>query len=188
MLFQKFAVAYKSGKKYKLAGPAGYITNPEMLASFTGKGPTAVSKKGLQVEELSDSLEIGTKHAVINWTMNSLLNTKAVHKTPFTYKNKTYYFDADQLQRNDELVQAYNAAGVRVTIILLLPKDSASAGTKAMQFGGYSYTLFSSVKTSSKAGCQTFEALMTFLARRYGTKENLVTGWILGNEVNSAYI
>ena len=188
MLYQKFAVAYKSGKKYKLAGPAGYITNPEMLASFTGKGPTAASKKGLQVEELSDSLEIGTKHAVINWTMNSLLNTKAVHKTPFTYKNKTYYFDADQLQRNDELVQAYNAAGVRVTIILLLPKDSASAGTKAMQFGGYSYTLFSSVKTSSKAGCQTFEALMTFLARRYGTKENLVTGWILGNEVNSACI
>ena len=29
---------------------------------------------------------------------------------------------------------------------------------------------------------------MTYLAMRYGTKENLVCGWILGNEVNSAAI
>ena len=32
------------------------------------------------------------------------------------------------------------------------------------------------------------EAVMAFLAARYGTKENLVCGWILGNEVNSAAI
>lgn len=188
MLFQKFAVAYKSGKKYKIASDVKYITNPEVLASYKGKGPTASSKKGLQVEHLEDSLELGTQHAVINWTLNSLLNNGAINKTSFTYKNKTYYLDADQIARNDELVRAYNAAGVRVTIILLLPKDAASKGTKAMQYGGYNYTLFSSVKTSSKDGCQTFEAIMSYLAKRYGTKENLVSGWILGNEVNSACI
>ncbi len=185
MLYQKFAVAYKSGKKYQIASNVKYITNPEVLATYKGSGPAVHSKKGLQVEELSDSLEIGTKHAVVNWTLNSLLNSKAIHKTAFTYKNKTYYLDADIIRQNDELVQAYNAAGVRVTVILLLPKDAGSAGTKAMQFGGYSYTLFSSVKTSSKEGCQTFEAIMTYLAKRYGTQQNLVCGWILGNEVNS---
>ncbi len=188
MLYQKFVVAYKKNKKYTIVSDARYITNPEVLASYTGKGPTASSKKGLQVEELSDSLEIGTQHAVINWTLNSLLNNKAIHKTEFTYKGKTYYFDADQLQRNDEQVQAYNAAGVRVSVILLLPKDSASAGTASMQFGGTSITKFSSFKTSTSAGCRTFEAAMTYLAMRYGTKENLVCGWILGNEVNSAVI
>ncbi len=188
MLYQKFAVAYKTGKKYQIASDVKYITNPEVLATYKGSGPAVHSKKGLQVEELSDSLEIGTKHAVINWTLNSLLNTKATNKTSFTYKNKTYYLDADVIKKNDELVQAYNAAGVRVTVILLLPKDASSAGTKAMQFGGYSYTLYSSIKTSSKEGCQTFEAIMTYLARRYGTQQNLVSGWILGNEVNSACI
>lgn len=188
MLYQKFAVAYKSGKKYQIASDVKYITNPEVLATYKGNGPSVHSKKGLQVEELSDSLEIGTKHAVVNWTLNSLLNSKAINKTSFTYKNKTYYLDADQIRRNDELVQAYNAAGVRVTVILLLPKDTSSSGTKAMQFGGYSYTLYSSVKTSSKEGCQTFEAIMTYLAKRYGTQQNLVSGWILGNEVNSACI
>lgn len=188
MLYQKFAVAYKSGKKYQIVSDFKYIANPEVLAAYKGSGPTVHSKKGLQVEELSDSLEIGTKHAVVNWTLNSLLNNNAINKTSFTYKNKTYYLDADQIKKNDELVQAYNAAGVRVTVILLLPKDSSSTGTKAMQFGGYSYTLYSSVKTSSKAGCQTFEAIMTYLAKRYGTQQNLVSGWILGNEVNSACI
>ena len=71
------------------------------------------------------------------------------------YRGKTYYLDADQLQRNDEQVKAYNAAGVRVTVILLLPKDAASSGTKSMQYGGYSYTKFSSFNTTSKAGCRT---------------------------------
>ena len=101
MLFQKFAIAYKSGKKYKITSNVRYITNPEALASFTGKGPAAASKKGLQVENFSDSIELGTQHAVVNWTLNSILNTNAIHKTAFTYKNKTYYFDDDQLQKND---------------------------------------------------------------------------------------
>ncbi len=188
LLYQKFVVAYKSGSKYQIVSDARYITNPEVLASYKGKGPTVTSKKGLQVEELSDALEVGTKHAVVNWTLNSLLNDNAVNKVAYKYKGKTYYLDADQLQRNDELVKAYNAAGVRVTVILLLPKDAASSGTKPMQYGGYSYTKFSSFKTTSKAGCRTFEAVMTYLAGRYGTKENLVCGWILGNEVNSACI
>ncbi len=188
MLFQKFAVAYKKGGKYQIVSDVRYLTNPEVLASYKGKGPTASSKKGLQVEHLEDSLQLGTQHAVVNWTLNSLLNNKAIHKTSFKYRGKTYYLDADMIQKNDELVQAYNAAGVRVTVILLLPKDPASSGTSAMQYGGYSYTKFSSFKTGTKAGCRTFEAIMHYLANRYGTKENLVSGWILGNEVNSACI
>ncbi len=188
MLYQKFVVAYKKNKKYVITSDAMYITNPEALATYTGTGPKAASKKGLQVEELSDSLEIGTQHAVINWTLNSIMNNNAAHKTEFTYKGKRYYFDADLLQKNDEQVKAYNAAGVRVTVILLLPKDASSGGTASMQFGGNSYTKFSSIKTSSAAGCRAFEAVMAFLAARYGTKENLVCGWILGNEVNSAAI
>lgn len=188
MLFQKFAIAYKSGKKYKITSNVRYITNPEALASFTGKGPAASSKKGLQVENFSDSIELGTQHAVVNWTLNSILNTNAIHKTAFTYKNKTYYFDDDQLQKNDEMVKAYNAAGIRVTVILLLPKDPGSIGTVSMQFGGYNYTQYSSFKTSSKAGCQTLEAVMLYLAKRYGTNENLVSGWIVGNEINSPVV
>lgn len=188
MLYRKFVVAYKTGGKYKIASDARYITNPEVLATYKGNGPVTTSKKGLQVEDMSDALEAGTQHAVINWTLNSILNNGANNKIPYTYKGKTYYLDEDQLKRNDEQVQAYNAAGVKVTIILLLPKDASSTGTSAMQYGGYSYTKFSSFKTSTKAGCQTLEAVMTYLSQRYGTEQNLVSGWIIGNEVNSTCV
>lgn len=188
MLYQKFVVACKKGNKYKIISNARYITNPQALASYKSKGPKASSKKGIQAEELADSLEIGTKHVVLNWTLNSLLNQNAIHKNIYKYRGTTYYLDGDIIQRNDELVKAYNNAGVRVTVILLLPRDFTSSQTLSMQYGGYADTKYSSVKTSSKAGCRTFEAVMTYLAKRYGTKKNLVTGWILGNEVNSAGI
>lgn len=188
MLYQKFVVAYKTKGKYQIVSDARYITNPEVLATYKGKGPATTSKKGIQPEHTEDALALGARYVVVNWTLNSILNNNAVNKTEFTYKGKRYYLDADQLRRNDELVQTYQAAGARMTVILLLPKDENSSGTKSMQYGGYSYTKFSSFKTSAKTGCETFEAVMTYLAKRYGTKENLVSGWILGNEVNSACV
>lgn len=184
MLYKKFAVAYKTKGKYKIVSDVRYITNPEVLATYKGSGPKTTSKKGLQVEELSDSLELGTQHAVINWTLSSILSTSGI---PYKYRGTTYYFDEGVLQYNDSLVQAYNAAGVKVTIILLLPEDG-DAATASMRYAGPYAAKFSSVKTSAKKGCRTFEAVMTYLAKRYGTKDNLVSGWIVGNEVNSPYI
>ena len=80
MLYQKFVVACKKGNKYKIISNARYITNPQALASYKSKGPKASSKKGIQAEELADSLEIGTKHVVLNWTLNSLLNQNAIQE------------------------------------------------------------------------------------------------------------
>lgn len=193
MLFQKFAAAYKKGKKYVIASDFRYITNPSVLASYTGDGPLVSSKKGMQAEDIDDflpgSLDLGTQHILLNWTLSSLLNDKASNKVPFQYKGRTYELDENILKKNDALVQAYNAAGVRVTVILLLPQDAQSQAASDMKFdGGYSYTLYSSIKTSDRKGCEAFEAVMSFLAERYGNEKNLVSGWILGNEVNSACV
>lgn len=184
-LYKKYALAKKTSGHYMLLGKYSYITNPEVIATYRGKGPKAGSKKGLQVEEISDSLEIGTKHAVINWTLSSLLCTKDhVAAIPVHYKKKTYYFDGDVLAANDALVKVYNENGVRVTIILLLPMDG-NKETASMRYDTEPGAKFSSFKTTTKNGCETFEAVMTYLALRYGTKEKLVCGWILGNEVDS---
>lgn len=188
MLYKKYAVAYKSGGRYKVASNCGYITNPEILATYTGKGPKTASKKGLQVEELSDSLEVGTKHAVINWTLSSILTSSSnKNAVPYRYRGVTYYLDESVMSHNDSVVEAYNQAGAKVTIILLLPEDSSYA-TASMRFSGPAVAKFSSVNTGNKAGCRTFEAVMTYLAKRYGTRKNLVCGWIVGNEVDSPYI
>ena len=90
------------------------------------------------------------------------------------------------LDYNDAQVKAYNKAGSKVSVILLLP-NSSNSETDAMRYKGSSYAKYSSFNISSKKGCRTFEALMSYLAKRYGTKENYVAGWILGNEVNNPY-
>ncbi len=184
MLYQKFALAYKTKGKYKVISNPYYITNPEVLATYRGSGPKTISKKGLQPEDLEEALELRTQHAVINWTVDSLLTKNCTNKLPYKYRGKTYYFNADMLDYNDAQVQAYNAAGAKVTIILLLP-NSSNSQTNAMRYKGSSYAKYSSFNTSTQNGCRTFEALMSYLAARYGTKANYVSGWILGNEVNN---
>ncbi|MDD6306054.1 MAG: DUF5722 domain-containing protein [Clostridiales bacterium] len=184
MLYQKFALAYKTNGKYKVISNTYYITNPEVFATYTGSGPKTTSKKGLQVENLDEAIELRTQHAVINWTVNSLMTTDCTNTLPYKYRGKTYYFNADMLDYNDAQVQAYNAAGAKVTIILLLP-NSANSQTDTMRYKGSSYAKYSSFNVSTQKGCRTFEALMSYLAKRYGTKENYVSGWILGNEVNN---
>ena len=109
MLYKKYAVAYKTGGKYKIVSDNSYITNPEALATYTGSGPKTSSKKGLQVEELSDSLEVGTKHAVINWTFSSIMTGQSnPNAVPFKYRGVTYYLDEGVMAHNDSVVQAYN--------------------------------------------------------------------------------
>lgn len=183
MLYQKFAVACKSKGKYKIISNTYYITNPEVLASYTKNGPKTTSKKGLQAENTSDALNLRAQHVVLNWTINSILGD-GYGATPYKYRGKTYYFNTDTIAYYDNQVQTFNAAGAKVTIILLLP-NTPHTPTDSMRFAGSDTAHYSSINTSTQSGCRTFEALMTYLAEHYGTKKNLVSGWILGNEVNN---
>ena len=45
MLCKKYVIAYKTGKKYQIISNAFYITNPEKIAGYKGKGPSTSSKK-----------------------------------------------------------------------------------------------------------------------------------------------
>lgn len=184
MLFQKFVIAYKLGNMYMPISNTHYITNPEVLASYTDKGAEVTSKKGLQIEDYAESLTLGTKHAVLNWTASMLLTDNPSNGIPYEYRGVTYYFNPEVIEHNDAMVAGYTKAGVRVTVILLLPNDNITV-TTPMRYEGSSTANYSSFNTSSEEGCRMFEAMMSFLAGHYNDKERLVNGWILGNEVNS---
>lgn len=184
MLFQKFVIAVKADDLYTPISNSYYITNPEVLATYTEPNPQGTSKKGLQVEDYSESLELGTKHAVLNWTASMLLTDNASHGIPYEYQGTTYYFNPEIIECNDAMVAGYTKAGVRVTVILLLPNDNITV-TTPMRYSGSETANYTSFNTYSAEGCQMFEAMMSFLAEHYSTKERLVSGWILGNEVNS---
>ncbi len=186
MLCQQFVVAYKKGGKYKIASNASYITNPEVLATYTGKGAATYSKKGVQPDygEVNDPLALGAQHVLLNWTINEMFRTVHTKNTiTYKYRGKYYYFDQDVMNYHDSLVKQYVASGARVYVILLL-QYGVSKDTASMCYGA-SDAAFSSVNVTNQRGCLTWEALMTYLGERYSTEDNLVSGWVLGNEVDS---
>lgn len=188
MLFRKFVVAYKSGKKYRIISDARYITNPEKLATYTGTGVKTTSKKGMQADLGNDgidaSAELRTQHVVLNWSIDEILTQNCSNKEVYKYKNKKYTFDKDKVVWLQEQVRLHIENGSKVYVILLLKQDAGGQAGKMSYGGGKTY---SSINTSSYTACQTWEAFMTYMAQQFGTELTLVSGWILGNEVDSPY-
>lgn len=181
-LYSKFVVAYKSGSKYKVISDARYITNPEQMATYTGSYPKTYSKKGLQVENMQDSMDLGTQYTVLNWVLNTFIAADGTGEA-YEYKGKQYYFNSQTLSNYDDIVHKYNESGSKVTVILLLANVDDS-NINHLRFTGGS-ALYSSIKTSNTTSCRQFEAIMSYLGQRYGQKSHLVSGWILGNEIGN---
>ncbi len=188
MACRQYAVAYKKGSKYQPVSNAVYIANPELAATYAGTGAKIFSKKGIQARygEINDVVELGAQHVVMNWTINDLFaDAHTTNIVKFKYQGKTYKFDGDELNFRDKMVSAYVSAGMQVEVIMLLKGGyQYASGADAMVYpGGSAY--FSSINTSNSEGCRTWAALMTYLGKRYGGEDNLVSGWIIGNEVDS---
>ena len=186
MLCQKFVAAYKKGKKYAAISGAQYITNPEVLASYTGTGVKTTSKKGLQPDwaDHTSVKKLRTQHVVLNWSIEEILNKDCGNKEVYKYRGKKYTFDRDRVNWLQDQVRQYIDDGSKVYVILLLGKDAKGQAGK-MSYGGGK--IFSSIKTTSAAGCRTWEAFMSYMAEKFGNEQHLVSGWILGNEVDSPY-
>ena len=186
MLCQKFVAAYKKGKKYIAVSGAQYITNPEALASYTGTGVKTTSKKGLQPDwaDHTSVKKLRTQHVVLNWSIEEILNKDCGNKEVYKYRGKKYTFDRDRVNWLQDQVRQYIDDGSKVYVILLLGKDAKGQAGK-MSYGGGK--IFSSIKTTSAAGCRTWEAFMSYMAEKFGNEQHLVSGWILGNEVDSPY-
>ena len=102
----------------------------------------------------------------------------------YKYRGKKYTFDRDRVNWLQDQVRQYIDDGSKVYVILLLGKDAKGQAGK-MSYGGGK--IFSSIKTTSAAGCRTWEAFMSYMAEKFGNEQHLVSGWILGNEVDSPY-
>ena len=168
----KFALAVKSGSKYKIISKGAFISNPEAAASYTGAFPTARSKKGLQG---STDMSLGLSHTFFNIDLNKILNGSI----PYVYNGKTYYFNDPW----SHIISACNEAGLTVTGQIML---SYNESTKYMilKSGRTSGKAYYAINVQDKKARETFEAAMNFLAERYGKEDCHLDNWIIGNEVN----
>lgn len=192
LLYKKFVLCLKrsSGKYVKISN-AAYLTNPEALANYHYKFPTAISKKGLQVnlDMLDDAEDLGVKHAAINLVLNPLLaySSEENESTSYSYRfeGETYWFTKAGVAAIDQQVSALTRKGMVVTAILLLQNDGRGKDLLPAKTSENAY--FYGINASKK-GAKKLAALMSFLGERYMNSRKShgrISNWIVGNEVEN---
>lgn len=188
-LFKKFIVAIKKGDEYTTVSHAGYITNPEYIASYNYGGMTQSSKKGLLVDpsRLAELDDLGVNYATYNIPLNRLLATSAAGSVSYSYNGVTYHFNGAILDEYDYLFKTLNAKGIDIAAIILnnVSPSTFPEVTHPLARGGSTapYYMFNA---SDESGVNALAAISTFLAGRYsGTGNGNVSMWIIGNEVNA---
>ncbi len=191
-LYSRFVVGTKSGGKYVPLNTGAYITNPEACAT---KAVPRVNtgKKGLLVDsaKINDGRELtdlGIKQAIYNIPVNNILGQTTHPAYPtinYTYQGKTYQFNGQVITEYDNIFYRLSKKNIAITATLLcnMGNNKAIIHPKALDGGRSNYYMFN---TATAEGCQTLEAVGTFLAKRYGgTGVGSIDNWVIGNEVNA---
>jgi len=191
-LFSKFVVAVLIDGQYVDISRGHYITNPEAVAKYTAKHPTAASIKGLIVDPAKlaggEIEDLGVKHAAYNIPIGYILGetSNAAYPTVYyNYNGKTYAFNGQRIAEFDLVFSSLSKKGVVTTAVLLNDKNGAYPQLIHPNAGGgrAPYYMFNA---SDEAGCEYLEAVATFLANRYsGSGKGKVSNWVIGNEINA---
>ncbi len=181
-LMAKYAVAIKSGSKYKIISTSSmsYISNPEKAATNTMAFPVAASKKGIQATSHVAAKNLNAKHTLFNLNLDELISTSKSGDA-YVYNGKTYYFHSPI---DPSVVSYCNKNGITVSFVLLMQYNSRlkyMIHPSARKMGAAPYYL---INTTDKKSRETLEAAFMYLTEKFGQKDCYVSNWILGNEVN----
>lgn len=192
-LYSKFLLVYEKddGSSFILTS-AHYIDNPDFLAENTEAYPSFSSKKGLQIELLSDAQELGVAHTIIDVAINEYLTDETAEDAlSYLYGNKTYYIHQQALDLLDHRIKVLSDAGVHIYLDLVL--STPTAGQSAALDCLYAAELSESarlygINVYDSTASQYLESFVAFLAKRY-TAENGAYGFagsfLFGYDVNS---
>ena len=184
--------ARKNNQKYAVLSAFRYATNASSVAKYKYAFPKAESKKGLQVhwEMQEDAQELNVHHGLINIVFTEMLASAGEENSsvsiPFTYEGKQYWFRRSSIQSYDSQLKRLSGSGAVISAVLLLGlrsdcMDLIYPGGRA---GGHNFYAWNCRDTQAR---RTFQAILTFLAKRYSAKNSSngrIVNWIVGNEVN----
>ncbi len=187
ILYSRFVLALKTGDTYRPISNALYVTNPGDTADYADPYPEAMSKKGLLIEfdMLGDAMELGVKHTIVSIPYQYMLGGHVKYR----YNGKDYYFDENNLRAYDRMISSFSSKGIVVTVNLLNGwNDSHPELHEAGLAGPASNAIYYGFNVSTKEGCETTRAIISFMAERYSGAHDeygRVSNWIVGNEVNN---
>ena len=163
------------------------------------------TKKGLTWESdsgVEDAVDMGCSNTVVNLDLSTLIianedangNPRDLSKRSdvITYESngKTYYFNADYVRGQDNLICSYSKAGINVTMVIICwAKTLTSDYPSSLKYFNQTNRQTLAFNTANDLGMDYWIAAMEFLADRYSksAKSGLVDKFIIGNEIDYTY-
>ncbi len=191
-LFSSYLVASydPETKRYTPLTAPMSLSNPEAMAEYASSAAVGeVSIKGLISDYPSDAIRLGISHTVVEVPMDELILSEWQEgAVSYVYNGVTRYLSAEALDKLDDTVEVYTAAGVEVYLrfrsgspegksvpVGLYLSPSGGAGDHAVSMA----TAFSS---------SIVEGFFDFMAHRYAAPADgsaPVEAFVLGYRVNN---
>ena len=186
LLFRSFVVALNVCLAFS------NVAAGQMTSRYNEPYPTALSKKGLQVEMVDDALALGVKHAALNFNLSQLIDPNRDTNNPvWELDGHKYHFKRSSVESMDKRIKTLSDRGVLVSLIVLtyLSRDAevnrlmihpACATNAPNRLGNFN--------TVTEDGRRWLQATLEFCAERWSRPDKQygrVVGYIMGNEVNS---
>lgn len=154
--------------------------------------PRVPSKKGLQVQMVDDAIQLGIKHAALNFNLGQVIDPSGDTNNPtWTRDGRTFHFQRSYLAQLDSQILPLSDHGIVVSLILLNYVGNDPAIREILVHPGYDKACpnaLSAANTRTPDGRAWWEATVEFLANRWSgehPEHGRVWNWIVGNEVNS---
>ncbi|MDD6799299.1 MAG: DUF5722 domain-containing protein, partial [Firmicutes bacterium] len=188
-VFNRFAAAIRLGTgEYIKIGETRYIGALEAGAANSRAYPEPFSKKGLQIQLMSDAQTLGAANTVITVPVNEYAAYSG--SSSFSVKGRTYYLNDERLALLDHKIKVLSGAGINVYLnFILTSKTAGSAAPEGLwRDPGKNASVFA-VNADDKDGMEYLSGFMRFIAERYTRddgKYGFAGSFIIGYEVNSS--
>ena len=163
--------------------------------------PVAETKKGLQIANVADALELGVKHIALNVSQGDFMMPEYIegNTIEFEHDGRVFYINKTHTEKNDIRVKSLSDHGIIITYIVLNSKKwetpVPSEFWNVIKHPQYDdseqdHGLISQFNVVTEEGVAYYKAFIAFLAQRYtreDQKYGRVVGMIVGNEVNTGY-
>ncbi len=167
-----------------------YITSQENASALKDPYPNSVSKKGLNIQLVTDAQRLGVNHTVINVPLNDYLSTDHSSEHFVSVHGENVYFDKNAVSLLDHKVKVYSDAGINVIFNFLLtsPSNSFDKSFSDIYFENRDTNAdYYAINTSTETGYKSVRACAEFFTSRYtlNSGKGFVGSYIIGYEINS---
>lgn len=177
----------KSDGGYVALTKAKYIDNLTDFSHTAFDYQSPKSKKGLEVQYITDAQLLGISSTVVHVSLNALISEEEGDDTvSFVYGETKYHLNKSALTLLDYRIKTLTDAGIHVYMNLILTFDnSAPSFLYYPNAEGSTSTLFApNVSTPKNIGY--FASTIHYLAERYSGQDHGFCGsYIIGYEVNN---